>query len=161
LRTTSGDCVRTGSWSATSDECDAKPQAVSSAPQAVSLMPQPTKHTAATKVFFAFDRAEIDDDARKELDALAEKLRENGIDQVIAVGHADPVGTEAYNQRLSERRAEAVRDYLLAKGWPVKVFTVEGQGEQGTNPERRVDIDVVAVERPLAKTAKADAPGGE
>lgn len=121
LRTASGDCVRTGSWRA---------------------------GAITTQVFFAFDRFELDEEARKGLDALAERLGEDRIGRVLTVGHADAVGSEAYNERLSERRAEAVRDYLLSKGWPVQVFSVEAKGEQGPNPERRVDVDVLAAQVP-------------
>lgn len=82
---------------------DAAPQSV--APAAVSL-----------PVRFGFDSAEIDSSARPQLDALAEgiKLLPPGT-AVVVEGHTDAVGSEEYNQRLSQRRAHAVKEYLVSK----------------------------------------------
>jgi len=50
-------------------------------------------------------------------------------DQIVVVGHADPIGTPEYNQALSERRARAVKNYLVSKGVPADRIRSEGRGE--------------------------------
>jgi outer membrane protein OmpA-like peptidoglycan-associated protein len=144
LRTSSGECVHTGGWTARSPECDAKP----------------------VRVFFGFDQAEVDEGGRRALDALAQKLRDAGADRIIAIGHADAVGTDGYNLRLSELRVKAVRDYLVEKGVPMRAFTIEAKGKRDPEtmgacertmdrkdgakliaclaPDRRVEIEVMA-----------------
>lgn len=92
-----------------------------SGPQALSL-----------PVRFAFDSAEIASSARPQLDALAEgiKLLPPGAG-VMVEGHTDSVGTEAYNQQLSQRRALAVKDYLVRQhGIEPSRLTATGVGEQ-------------------------------
>jgi OOP family OmpA-OmpF porin len=76
---------------------------------------------------------------------------------VIATGHTDSVGTDAYNQRLSERRAAAVKDYLVSKGIPASKITTIGKGEsqpvatnktaEGRQKNRRVDIEFKGVKQ--------------
>jgi outer membrane protein OmpA-like peptidoglycan-associated protein len=68
-------------------------------------------------VNFSFDSAELTLDARKELDAVAESLNRPNVAKldIVINGHTDSVGSPEYNQRLSERRAEAVRQYLITQ----------------------------------------------
>jgi outer membrane protein OmpA-like peptidoglycan-associated protein len=68
-------------------------------------------------VNFAFDSAELTVEARKELDAVAETLKRPHVDKfdIVISGHTDAVGTAEYNQKLSERRAEAARQYLITQ----------------------------------------------
>jgi outer membrane protein OmpA-like peptidoglycan-associated protein len=68
-------------------------------------------------VNFAFNSAELTAEARKELDAVAQTLNRPNVDKldIVISGHTDAVGTPEYNQRLSERRAEAARQYLIAQ----------------------------------------------
>jgi len=83
-----------------------------------------------TRVFFAFDSAALRDSARRELDAAAGVLGERDETILIEVaGHTDSIGTEAYNQRLSERRAQAVADYLVGRGIARGRLEVRGYGE--------------------------------
>jgi OOP family OmpA-OmpF porin len=75
------------------------------------------------------------------------------LEVIIAVGHTDSVGTDAYNQRLSVRRADAVKDYLVSKGVEKNRVYTEGKGEkqpiadnktaEGRAKNRRVEIEVV------------------
>jgi outer membrane protein OmpA-like peptidoglycan-associated protein len=78
-------------------------------------MPDRTTITYASDVFFDFDRADLNSDARRAIDALAEELAELGPRTVTIHGHTDNVGEPGYNQRLSERRAEAVRAHLAVQ----------------------------------------------
>lgn len=80
-------------------------------------------------VFFDFDKTEVRPDAASILDRVAQGVFEVGSSNVSLVGHADTSGPDAYNQWLSERRAFAVRDYLLAKGIAAQVIA-KGRGEE-------------------------------
>ena len=76
---------------------------------------------------------------------------------VIATGHTDSIGTDEYNQKLSERRAAAVKDYLVSKGMPAAKITTIGKGEsqpvatnktaEGRQKNRRVDIEFKGVKQ--------------
>ena len=81
---------------------------------------------------FAFDKAELSPVGKSRIDQLLDGLRQGGItsiDSVKILGHTDPLGSDAYNQKLSEQRANAVRDYLVSKGVPAERITAEGRGE--------------------------------
>jgi len=83
-------------------------------------------------VNFDFDRAEIRPDAAVILDEAASILNDNPGRSVRVEGHTDSVGTDEYNQDLSERRANSVRDYLVGKGVDASRLTTAGSGE--SNP---------------------------
>ncbi len=68
------------------------------------------------KVYFDYDKAQIREDAVPILDEAAQVLRKNSEADILITGHADVRGTEEYNQKLGERRSDAVRRYLLSKG---------------------------------------------
>ena len=81
-------------------------------------------------VLFDFDKAEIRPDARPTLDKLAELIMQSGDATVAVEGHTDSKGNDAYNLKLSERRAQAVRDYLKdVRSVPGDRMTVKGIGE--------------------------------
>ena len=95
----------------------------------------------------------IDTEGKAKLDDLTGKIKGINLEVIIAVGHTDWIGTEQYNQKLSERRAAAVKAYLVSKGIePNRVYT-EGKGEkqpiadnktaEGRAKNRRVEIEVV------------------
>lgn len=94
-------------------------------------------------VLFDFDSAALRPEARGELDAAARDLEQH--DEIILVevaGHTDSIGTDEYNQRLSERRAQSVADYLHAQGIARERMRVRGYGEgrpkvPNTSPENR------------------------
>jgi outer membrane protein OmpA-like peptidoglycan-associated protein len=77
---------------------------------------------------FDFDKAVVRPEVKALLDKLAEKLKDSDYDTLTIVGHADRLGTEEYNQSLSERRAWAVARYLMTQGVPLQKIRVEGRG---------------------------------
>ncbi|MBC5784851.1 OmpA family protein [Ramlibacter sp. USB13] len=118
--------------------------------------PQPpaaTKVTYAADAFFDFDKAVLKPEGRAKLDDLVSKIQGINLEVIIAVGHTDSVGTDTYNQRLSVRRAEAVKAYLVTKGIEKNRVYTEGKGEkqpvadnktaEGRAKNRRVEIEVV------------------
>lgn len=112
-----------------------------------------TKVTYAADAFFDFDKSAIKPEARAKLDDLVSKVKGINLEVIIAVGHADAIGSDAYNQRLSVRRAEAVKAYLVSKGIEKNRVYTEGKGEkspvadnktaEGRAKNRRVEIEVV------------------
>ncbi|HEX9193364.1 MAG TPA: OmpA family protein [Burkholderiales bacterium] len=92
--------------------------------------PKPEKVTTASTVNFDFDRYVIRPDARSKLDDLVTKLRDVNLEVVIAVGHADRIGGDAYNMKLSVRRADSVKAYLVSKGVAASRIYTEGKGER-------------------------------
>ena len=93
------------------------------------------------------------DEAKAKLDDLTGKLKDISLEVIIAVGHTDAIGGDAYNQKLSVQRAEAVKAYLVSKGIePNRIYT-EGKGKkqpvadnktaEGRAKNRRVEIEVV------------------
>jgi OOP family OmpA-OmpF porin len=119
------------------------------APPAVAA----SKVTFAADAFFDFDKAVLKPEGRAKLDDLVSKIRDVNLEVIIAVGHTDSIGTDAYNQRLSVRRAEAVKAYLVSKGIERNRVYTEGKGEkqpvadnrtrEGRAKNRRVEIEVV------------------
>jgi OOP family OmpA-OmpF porin len=118
--------------------------------------PQPpaaTKVTYAADAFFDFDKAVLKPEGRAKLDDLVGKVKDINLEVIIAVGHTDSVGSDAYNQKLSVRRAEAVKAYLVSKGIEKNRVYTEGKGEkqpvadnktaEGRAKNRRVEIEVV------------------
>ncbi len=87
------------------------------------------------------------------MDDLVSKVKGINLEVIIAVGHTDSIGTDAYNQKLSVRRAEAVKAYLVSKGIEKNRVYTEGKGEkqpvadnktaEGRAKNRRVEIEVV------------------
>ncbi|MCW5237952.1 outer membrane protein OmpA [Verminephrobacter eiseniae] len=112
-----------------------------------------TKVTYATDAFFDFDKSVLKPEGKAKLDDLVSKVKDINLEVIIAVGHTDSVGTDAYNQRLSVRRAEAVKAYLVSKGIEKNRVYTEGKGEkqpvadnktaEGRAKNRRVEIEVV------------------
>ena len=127
--------------------------AAAPAPAAVVAAPTSEKVTFAADAFFDFDKAVLKPEGKAKLDDLVGKMSGLNLEVIIAVGHTDSVGTDAYNQRLSVRRADAVKDYLVSKGIEKNRVYTEGKGEkqpvadnktaEGRAKNRRVEIEVV------------------
>jgi OmpA-OmpF porin, OOP family len=117
--------------------------------------PKPTteKVTFAADALFDFDKSVIKPDARAKLDDLVSKLAGVNLEVIVAVGHTDSIGTDAYNMGLSARRANAVKQYLVSKGVEANRIYTEGKGEsqpiadnrtaEGRAKNRRVEIEVI------------------
>jgi OOP family OmpA-OmpF porin len=171
-----GLCWRTGYWTPAMaiEECDpdlvkkaapaaaAPAAAAPAAPVAAAPKPAAQKVTLAADALFDFNKADLRSEGKAKLDKLAGDIKGIKLEVIIAVGHADRFGTDAYNQKLSEKRAEAVKAYLVSKGVePNRVYT-EGKGEKQPitkadqckgpkskkvidclQPDRRVEIEVI------------------
>jgi OOP family OmpA-OmpF porin len=118
--------------------------------------PQPpaaTKVTYAADAFFDFNKSVLKPAGKAKLDDLAGKIKGINLEVIIAVGHTDSVGSDAYNQKLSVKRAESVKAYLVSKGVERNRVYTEGKGEkqpvadnkttEGRAKNRRVEIEVV------------------
>jgi len=178
-----GLCVHTGSWSpgTTVAGCDPMPRRVAVAPAPEpepapaaaapaepvappqqlaepAPAPMPEKLSLSTDALFNFDKADLRPDAKSELDTLLERMRASNVDEINLVGHTDAIGTDAYNQKLSERRADAVKAYLVSQGMPAEKIHTEGRGErepvadnktkEGRQENRRVDVAVAGTTTP-------------
>lgn len=78
---------------------------------------------------FEFDKYELTAEIKAKLDEIGEKLKDAPYDRLIVHGYTDRIGTEEYNQQLSEKRAWAVAGYLMDKGVPPYKLTVVGRGK--------------------------------
>jgi OOP family OmpA-OmpF porin len=141
-------------------------------PPAPAPVPTSEKVTIPTDTLFEFDRATLTPAGQDKLTAFSDQLKTLNLEAVVAVGHTDRIGSTQYNQALSERRAAAVKEFLVTKGGveASRVF-IEGRGESqpttgeqckagkgaenGRNrglvqclaPDRRVDIEAVGTRR--------------
>lgn len=161
-------CWRDANWTpaTAAADCDSalKPVAAAVAPAATPAPAAPapapapapavaSKVTFSADAFFDFDKSVLKPEGKAKLDDLASKVKGINLEVVIAVGHTDSVGSDAYNQKLSVRRAEAVKAYLVSKGIEKNRVYTEGKGEkqpiadnktkEGRAKNRRVEIEVV------------------
>jgi OmpA-OmpF porin, OOP family len=128
-------------------------------PKPAPEKPKPVaeKVTFAADVLFDFDKAVIKPEGKSKLDDISNKAKGVNLEVVIAIGHADSVGSDAYNQRLSVRRAESVKAYLVSRGIEANRVYTEGKGEKqpvadnktsdGRSKNRRVEIEVIGTRK--------------
>ncbi len=115
--------------------------------------PVSEKVTYAADAFFDVAKWALKPEAKAKLDDLVSKTQAINLEVIIAVGHTDSDGSDAYNQKLSEHRAESVKQYLVSKGMEANRVYTEGKGEkqpvadnktkEGKAKNRRVEIEVV------------------
>ena len=166
-------CWRDAFWTpaTAAPGCDGALVAVTPPPKTVTPPPPPPpqvevqKVTFAADAFFDFDKSVLKPEGRRSLDELARKIQGINLEVIVATGHTDSVGTVAYNQRLSVRRAEAVKAYLVSKGIPKDRVYTEGKGKSqpiatnktaaGRAKNRRVEIEVVGTAAPAPEQAPA------
>ena len=108
------------------------------------------KITLASKALFDFDKAVLKPEGKAAIDSeIITKLSQvQKLELVLVTGHTDPIGTQQYNQKLSERRADAVRDYLVSKGVPKDKIETLGMGK--TQPVPGVVCDQKALKELIA-----------
>jgi len=143
---TSNLCWRAGYWTPAMAivECDPdlvpKPPPPAPPPAAAPPPPPPPppapapqvqKITLASKALFDFDKAVLKPEGKAAIDTeIIAKLKDvQKLELVLVTGHTDRIGTQAYNQKLSERRADAVRDYLVSKGVAKDKIETLGMGK--------------------------------
>lgn len=141
------------------------PPASAPAPAPRVVTPVHQKMTLKADTLFDFDKSTLRPEGRRELGALVEKLKMIDIDSIIDIGHADRFGSDAYNLKLSMRRAESVKAYLVSKGVPANRIFTDGKGESQPvtkpgeckgpatkkviaclQPDRRVEIEVIGTQ---------------
>ena len=139
--------------------------------------------TLSSDVLFEFDKAELRESGKKKLDEVVAATKDARVEEVLAIGYADPIGSEQYNEKLSAARASAVREYLVQRGVSSDRIKSEGRGETREfsagscakltgkklidcfEPNRRVDVELlgsreVAAGSPAAGSgASATTPG--
>jgi OOP family OmpA-OmpF porin len=120
------------------------------------------KITVAADALFDFNKSTLRPEGKAKIDEVAAKADSLVLEVVIAVGHADRIGSASYNQKLSEKRAAAVKDYMVSKGIPANRIYTEGKGSKQPvtkpgeckgpksqkviaclQPDRRVDIEII------------------
>ena len=168
-----GLCWRTGFWTpagAAKDpagcKCDKDllPKEVCEPPMAKAAMAKPSgdKVTVAADALFDFNKATLRPAGKAKLDEVVAMSKQIKLEVIIAVGHTDRIGSDAYNQKLSERRAASVKSYVVSKGIEANRVYTEGKGEKQPvtqpgqcagpkspkviaclQPDRRVDIELI------------------
>ena len=135
------------------------PQPVQQVKPVEAPKPKPVaeKVTFASDVLFDFDKSVVKPEGKSKLDDLSAKVRGVNLEVVIAIGHADSIGSDAYNQKLSVRRADSVKAYLASKGIEANRIYTEGKGKkqpvadnktrEGRAKNRRVEIEVIGTRR--------------
>ncbi|MBC3435281.1 OmpA family protein [Pseudomonas sp. BW16M2] len=127
------------------------PQYPASAPQPEpAATPEVITLDDQGQVLFAFDSAELTQGAQQRLQGLLPKLNDPSVASVKVIGFTDSVGSDSYNQRLSERRASGVAEYLISQGLAPNKVTSQGRGEsepvadndtdEGRSRNRRVEL---------------------
>ncbi|QGZ62007.1 outer membrane protein OmpA [Paraburkholderia acidisoli] len=162
-------CWRDAFWTPATANAKCDGALVAQAPQPPVAPPPPPaitsqKITYQADALFDFDKAILKPAGKEKLDDLASKIQALNLEVVVATGYTDRIGSNAYNDRLSLRRAQAVKSYLVSKGVPAERVYTEGKGKRnpvttGCNqknrkqliaclaPDRRVEVEVVGTQK--------------
>ena len=162
-------CWRDAFWTPATANAKCDGALVAQAPQPpVAPAPAPViqsqKVTYQADALFDFDKAILKPAGKEKLDDLASKVGSLNLEVIVATGYTDRIGSDKYNDRLSLRRAQAVKAYLVSKGIEANRIYTEGKGKRnpvttGCNqknrkqliaclaPDRRVEVEVVGTSR--------------
>lgn len=127
----SGECWRTSSWSKDiiNAQCNpAQVAAVEPAPVAAEPRRSVQRINLASDAYFGFDKAELKPEGKAKLDELVAEMQGKQDPRLQITGHTDRIGTESYNMDLSQRRAEAVREYLVSRGIETEIIETAAMG---------------------------------
>jgi len=126
-------------------------------PPVAAPAPTAEKVTFATDTFFDFDKAVLKPESQAKLTDLVEKTKGVNLEVIIAVGHTDSTGPDSHNQKLSVRRADSVKNFLVEKGIEKNRIYTEGKGptqpiatnstREGRAKNRRVEVEVVGTRK--------------
>jgi OOP family OmpA-OmpF porin len=175
-KNSTGLCWRSGSWTPANATAECDPELMPRAEAPVPILaaapppapaPAPAPRTETRKITFSaeelfdFDKANLRPAGKTALDNLASEINGVNYETILVTGHTDRVGSNQYNQKLSERRASTVNAYLVSKGIPDSRTTSAGMGETQPvtkagdckgpvskkliaclQPDRRVEVDV-------------------
>jgi len=176
---TTGLCWRDSDWTPARsvEPCDpVARKAEAPAPRTVAQAPAPQRPTPAparteqrrvnfsADTLFAFDKSVLKPEGKAALDEFGRQLEGSQYEVIFVTGHTDRFGSNEYNQKLSERRAHAVKDYLVSRNMVAERITAEGKGETQPvtqagdclgaksvkviaclQPDRRVHVDVTGI----------------
>ncbi len=110
-----------------------EPAAAPAPPPEPVAPPPPRKVTFSADSLFTFDKSIVRPEGKQELDAFAADVKNTDYNTITVIGYTDRLGPQAYNQALSTRRAEAVKDYLVTSaGLPAE--KIEARGDDGSDP---------------------------
>jgi OOP family OmpA-OmpF porin len=178
-KNSTGLCWRSGSWTpaTATAECEPELMAKAEAPAPVRAEVAPAPVPAPAKVearklsfsaeeLFDFDKAVLKPAGKVALEKLSVEVQGVNYDTVLVTGHTDRIGSPAYNQKLSERRAGAVRAFLISKGIPDNRISAVGKGESQPvtkpgeckgpvskkliaclQPDRRVEVEITGTQQ--------------
>ena len=131
-------CVRTGFWTpayaealgASGDGCACDADILDAAAcKAVETSTAAEKVTFSADMLFAYNRSVLSDEGKAVLDDLVSRIAGVDLEVILSTGYADRIGSDQFNQRLSLKRAEAVKAYLVSKGVDATLIQTEGKGE--------------------------------
>ncbi|TAL81481.1 MAG: OmpA family protein [Candidimonas sp.] len=130
---------------------------VATVAKAPVVAPTSTKVVLNADAFFDFDKSTLKPAGRQMLDQVAAQASSINLETLIATGYTDSIGTVAYNLKLSQRRANAVKAYLVSKGIDANHIYAEGKGKsnpvasnktaQGRAKNRRVEVEIVGTRK--------------
>lgn len=121
VKSGTGLCWRDGYWTPANAiaECDGDAKGA----------PAGAKITLAADTLFAFNKADLKPEGKKALDNVVNQAKALKVEVIVAVGYTDRIGSDAYNLKLSQHRANSVKAYLVSKGIPADKIYTEGKGK--------------------------------
>ena len=152
-------CWRSNYWTPATANPDCEPSHYHPEYQNTEPPPVPDMHTGGERpysadTFFDFDKTTLKPTGKNELDELVRFITTwDKVEVIVIIGHTDSIGKEEYNMRLSQRRVETIKAYLIEREIPAETIYAEGKGEsepiatnktrEGRAQNRRVEMYIV------------------